>query len=885
MRTLRDCVLALFSCMILLLTGCPNNASREGMLPDAPAEIAEGYIRVNYKDSGAWTLWVFNDFAEEEKNKCIAWPNGIPFAYQNGDFISVDVKLAEEPSKLGMIVVNSTGNKGTTDKDVIFNFPGRYNELFLFPNDSVAYVSANKGVPKGVSAAQFVSDTVITVSGDDLTLSASTVKIIDRNEKIIPISKYDSSSMTITLAESVKSSYSKNAPYRLTVSDSNVVDTVTISLDPSLIDSWFGTEAVKSIEADGLKLGVMPSGNTASFKTWAPLASSVSLLLYSDSSSLKSIAKSFPMDAEDNGFWIKKDVDISGAKYYQYEIENNGIKNKVSDIWAYVASADSVASQIATVDDAEATPADWETSYTNPWNDEDYRDAIIYEMHIRDWSRAVVSDSTGKFLDIANSKEIIAHLKDIGITHVQVLPMFDYSQKNDDKNYNWGYNPYHYNVPEGRYVTKDYKDGTQAVSEMRTMIKALHDAGIAVNMDVVYNHTSGTGAGSLYDMSVPEYFYRMSGSGYSNGSGCGNEVATNHAMVKHYVIESLKHWMNDYHINGFRFDLMGLHEQSTMKEIYEELYKIDPKVMVYGEPWTGGDSAVSNGVNGVVATTAGYGVGAFDDDFRDAIKGKEFGGFQIGHIQGSFSDTKIINGLKGGSARNSISEKAGLSLHYIECHDNYTLFDKLAYSAAVEAGTSGLIGSDSIAPKFPKSLTDAQLKTIKMQEKLAAAYIFLAQGTPFINGGQEFMRTKKGNPDSYAADTKGGITWTNSAGQYNIDDCNTIDLGFRTKYSDVYNTYKALIQIRKDFDAFRRGKYVEASSVDSTKGITLYSTDGSDGKTYNVYFNATDTDYTLKTAVKGYKFTISESTGTYSVSETEESINNIPARSFIILKK
>ncbi|MDE5899689.1 MAG: alpha-amylase, partial [Treponemataceae bacterium] len=411
-------------------------------------------------------------------------------------------------------------------------------------------------------------------------------------------------------------------------------------------------------------------------------------------------------------------------------------------------------------------------------------------------------------------------------------------------------------------------------------------AGIAVNMDVVYNHTNGTGAGSLYDMTVPQYFYRMNGAAYSNGSGCGNEVATNHAMVKYYVVESLKHWMEDYHINGFRFDLMGLHEQSTMKEIYEELYKIDPKVMVYGEPWTGGTAAVVNGMTGAVTTADGYGVGAFDDDFRDAIKGGEFGGFKIAQVQENYNDAGIEAGLlgkSGGNNRNNTG-KPGLALHYVECHDNYTLYDKLAYSANVAAGVEGIIGGDAIVPKFLLNPTAAQLETIRKQDKLSAAYVFLAQGTPFINGGQEFLRTKKGNPDSYSADTKGGVTWTNTPGQYNIDDCNTIDLGFKTTYSDVYNTYKALIKIRKDYDAFTKGSYVTAANV-GVKGVTKYETDGSDGKTYQVYFNATSADCTLPKAVEGYKFTISEADGTYSVASASAAISVIPAKGFVILQK
>ena len=252
-------------------------------------------------------------------------------------------------------------------------------------------------------------------------------------------------------------------------------------------------------------------------------------------------------------------------------------------------------------------------------------------MHIRDWAKAFSKDNDGKFTEITaelgDSGKFATHLKDLGITHVQILPMFEYAEKYSDKNYNWGYNPYHYNVPEGRYVDYDTnKNGNDAVFQLREMVQAFHDAGIAVIMDVVYNHTSGTHSGSLYDMTVPNYFYRQNETGgYSNGSGCGNETASNRFMYRKYMIDSLKHWMKDYHINGFRFDLMGIHESDTMKEIYEELYKIDNKVMVYGEPWAGGDTATDEGAEEAVQSDTGLGAGAFDDDFRNAIKGGEFG--------------------------------------------------------------------------------------------------------------------------------------------------------------------------------------------------------------------------------------------------------------------
>ena len=645
---------------------------------------------------------------------------------------------------------------------------------------------------------------------------------------------------------------------------------------------------------------ILNEDGTATFKTWSNTASSCDVLLFETAADALAPTAALPSDFPEarkiamtksgDGYWAAESVPVGNNKYYQYRITNGSAIYNVSDIWHTVAGPDSIASQIVSIDDDAAKPEGWEAEYTNPWNGTDYIDAVIYEMHIRDWSRTVVSDSTGKFLDIANSETIISHLKDIGITHVQILPMFDYAQTNADSGYKWGYNPYHYNVPEGRYVTEGYADGTQAVKEMRTMIQKLHEAGIAVIMDVVYNHTNGTGTGSLYDMTVPKYFYRMTGNGdYSNGSGCGNEVATNNVMVRKYVIESLKHWMNDYHINGFRFDLMGLHEQSTMAQIYKELREIDSKVMVYGEPWTGGGSTVVNGCTGAVSSS-GYGVGAFDDDFRDAIKGPEYGGFQLGQVQGIvankeyYNDDGIIAGLTGKSGKNNrnTTGKPGLALHYVECHDNFTLYDKLVYSAEVAKGVTGIVGKENFARKFNRTPSTEEMELIEKQDKLAAAYIFLSQGTPFINGGQEFLRTKNGNPDSYSADTKGGIKWTNEAGNYNIDDCNTINLDFKATYNDVYNTYKGLIALRKaNSAAFGANKDAKAETVKGTDGkeiagVTKYTTGD-----FCVYFNATDKAVVITTT--GYSKSVDVSSGTPTESATPPT--SVPAKSFVILKK
>ena len=686
--------------------------------------------------------------------------------------------------------------------------------------------------------------------------------------------------------------------------------------------------SLKDYKYSGDDLGLTFDGEKAVFKVWAPLASKVNILFYDDVSkvgnfkaetvaakacgstteeSLKgdpSAENEMSLDKE-TGIWSYTLDSVGSKKYYKYQITNNGITYWTSDIYAKACSPDAIASQI--VDINAGTEYGTKEKYKNPFgsnglDNKDNSDAIIYEMHIRDWSRATVPNSTGKFNDFA-SDEVIAHLKDLGVTHVQILPMFEYAQVVNDDGYNWGYNPYHYNVPESRYT--DYssdKDGMATVEQARAMIKKLHENGIAVIMDVVYNHTAGTQGGSLYDSTVPYYYYRIKADGtYSNGSGCGNETDSEAPMFRKYMIDSLKHWMLDYHINGFRFDLMGIHSKEAMKEIYEALSEIDQNVLVYGEPWTGGDCLVEDGATQAVSAGS-YGVGAFDDDFRDAVKGAEFGGFKTGQVQGeikdakgsvigTFNDTGIADGLVGESGKNNRNGtgEPGLALHYVECHDNFTLYDKLVYSLKENLEDVQKADKDGkIATKWPASVSEEQLELIKKEDKLAAAFVILSQGTPFMNGGQDFLRTKKGNPDSYSADTKGGIEWTNEPGEYNIDDVNTIDLSMKTTYSDVYNVYKSLISLRKaNPDAFGKNtsavagkaKTINAGKEVRTSGITKYTTGA-----FRIFFNATDDEVEIASGeMTGYTKVIDVTSGTPKESTTVPT--SIPAKSFVILKK
>lgn len=877
-------------------------------------------VHVLYAPADSLVAWSWAEYSGGDKKdyKCDVWDKketeGLIFTKGENQF-DLTYKV-DNTADLGILFV---ANKAQTDDIIIpkekltegAHFYFIYGQKDIYDsateckglkNASIVSKDGNilNLVVFGCKSATKDSFTVTDKTGAELTIAS--VNATDTSAKI-----------TLTNGDVSK------RPYSVTLNGS---DTVSANISSDLIDEL-------ELKYTGDDLGVNISGNSATFKVWAPSASKVSILFYdsvSDIGTYKALTvaakanggtdeeelKGSPSETQEmavdnaTGVWSYELSSIGSKKYYKYQIEVDGKTLYVCDINAKVCAPDSIAAQIVDINNSSATPSGW-GEYENPFKGSTYNDAVIYEMHIRDWSRATEKDSTGKFKDFA-SDEVIAHLKDLGVTHVQILPMFDYAQVNADENYNWGYNPYHYNVPEGRYV--DYssdKDGTAAVKQLREMIQKLHDNGISVIMDVVYNHTSGTTTGSLYDSTVPGYFYRLNADGsYINGSGCGNEVATNHAMVKKYVIDSLKHWMQDYHINGFRFDLMGCLESETMKEIYDELYKIDPKVMVYGEPWTGGTSGVVEGASAAVSGSSDNGVGAFDDDFRDAIKGAEFGGFNIGQIQSANSDSGIVKGLIGESGSNNRNSTGftGLALHYAECHDNFTLYDKLVYSLDI-TNTKKLDSTGNVAKSWPASVSEEQIDLIKKQNKLAAAYIFLSQGTPFINGGQEFMRTKKGDPDSYAPDTKGGIKWTSryNGGTYvdatDIDDVNSIDLSFKTKYADVYNTYKGLISLRKSSTAFTAGTSSTAKTL--SKGVTLYNAK-SDSEEYEVIFNASENDYVLTDVSiegnlglgikdyeisfgrKGKRVTISEKTGEVTTASEESVVSTVPAKSFVILK-
>ncbi|MGN0586931.1 MAG: type I pullulanase [Oscillospiraceae bacterium] len=541
---------------------------------------------------------------------------------------------------------------------------------------------------------------------------------------------------------------------------------------------------------DGDDLGAVYSKEKTVFKLWAPLAENVSVHLYHTCTDEKPY-RNLPMQKGKNGVWEKEVFGDLDGVYYTYLVTNDGIEQETIDIYARSAGVNGAMGMV--LDTAACNPAGWASQdYVEL---EHYTDACLYELHIRDFS----IDPSGNFcykgrflafieqglINAGGDSVGIDHLKEMGITHVHLMPAFDYATVDESNlrkpQFNWGYDPQNYNVPEGSYSTDPF-NGKTRVAEFKRMVYALHRAGIGVVMDVVYNHTYAT-ADSCFTKTFPKYYYRQWDNNpdlYSNGSGCGNELATERAMVRKYIIDSLVYWATEYKIDGFRFDLMGLYDKDTINEAYRRLHEINPNVILYGEGWTGGDTPLpweSRCMKLNARSTPD--VAFFSDDFRDTVKGNNFENKQRGYVNGAHGSEDFVREIMSGRIAHpqlpnlqkyAWTDSPCQTVNYVEAHDNLTLWDKLYYTNS----------------------TESVEKRARM-DKLAAAMVFLAQGIPFIQAGQEFLRSKP---------FPGGMAFDHNSYK-SPDAINSIKWNRKSEYKNVCDYYKGLIALRKAHTAFR----------------------------------------------------------------------------------
>lgn len=594
---------------------------------------------------------------------------------------------------------------------------------------------------------------------------------------------------------------------------------------------------------DGNDLGAVYTPESTVFRMWAPTASAVTLNLYEKGDG-DNLIESLPMESDVKGTWVyEKTGDLNGV-YYTYSVTVNGVTKEAVDLYAKTTGVNGNRGMVIDLDatDPEGFADDKRPAFVSP------TDAVIYELHVRDLSSDKSSgiENTGKFLGLTetgttNSDGLptgLDHIKDLGVTHVQLLPVYDYAtvdeSKPDSGQFNWGYDPKNYNVPEGSYSTDPY-NGEVRVQEFKELVQTLHENDIRVVMDVVFNHTYSLEE-SNFQKTVPDYFYRRNGDSYSNASGCGNETASERAMMRKYMIDSVVYWATEYHIDGFRFDLMAIHDRDTMNAIRDALNEVDPSIIIYGEGWTSGDSPLAESERALKRSNYLLnGVGAFSDDIRDSLKGNVFNDLDTGFINGKPGMEESVKISVVGCTENEQTDytnhnqasafwsgSPSQTINYLSCHDNLALWDKLAIANAADS-------------------TEDRIK----MNKLGSAIVFTSQGIPFLQAGEEMLRSKP------SATTEGGF---DSNSYCSPDSTNSIKWDNKGNVSDVYEYYKGLIAFRKAHGALRMPvtEQVQAHLTfldDMPKNVVAYtitgSPNGESAETLFVVYNANKEDVSI----------------------------------------
>lgn len=631
---------------------------------------------------------------------------------------------------------------------------------------------------------------------------------------------------------------------------------------------------------EGSDLGSTYSKESTKFRVYAPTADKVVLNLYKDGLEGEPFCGIEMKKAEKGTYVAEVEGDNHGV-YYTYMAEVDGKVKEAVDPYAKAVGANGIRGMIV---DLEATnPAGFveESRPKKPKN----VDSVIYELHIRDFSIDESSGmkNKGKYLAFTEEgtsnkdklKTGVDHLKELGVTHVHLLPTFDYGSVDETKlevpQFNWGYDPVNYNVPEGSYSTDPFH-GEVRIREFKEMVQALHKQGICVVMDVVYNHVFDAEQFS-YQKLVPDYFFRMNKDKFSDASACGNETASNHLMVRRFMVDSLVYWAKEYHIDGFRFDLMAIHDITTMNEIRKALSEIDEDIIIYGEGWTADESPLPEKERALKKYTYRMpGIAAFSDDIRDAVKGSVFEELEKGFVSGEPDLEKLIQfSVTGATGHSSLyKEKSkekkklpkpwaaepGQCVNYTSCHDNYTLWDKLVVSNA-----------------------EKNKEELKAMNKLAATIVFTSQGIPFIHAGEEILRSK---PDKNA-------TFGYTENSYNsTDEINSIKWDTKKENMDMFQYYQGLIAFRKETQALRLRTKEEVENCiefcDVKSGMISYSIKTDQEELFIIY-NAKETDTEVSLPKGNFEVYINKDlAGTTPLSKEEGKVS-VAGISAMVLKK
>ena len=554
----------------------------------------------------------------------------------------------------------------------------------------------------------------------------------------------------------------------------------------------------------GNDLGNTYTKTETKMRVWAPTATAVKVVTYAKADTPLAGGVEIEMTQDVNGTWVAKISGDQDGLIYNYRVTVDGVTNEAVD--PYVRATTINGARGVVVDLAKTNPANWKK--TKPAFSGKTTDAVIYELHVRDFSidasSGIPAAHKGKFLAFTNlntsfngQKTGISAIKDLGVTHVELLPFFDFASVDEaSPGFNWGYDPQNYNVPEGSYSSDPTKP-TARITELKQAIQAMHDLKLRVNMDVVYNHVYNAGAFSQESI-VPGYWFRTDETGsLTNGTGVGNDTASERPMVRKFIVDSVKYWATEYNLDGFRFDLMGIHDIQTVNEITAALKAIDPTIIVIAEGWNMGtlpDDQKANQINIAKLNN----VAMFNDQIRDGLKGSVFNATDTGWATGKISAAAdVLAGIVGNTDYSAAfltkwtTTAPGQSVNYVESHDNLSLADKLTASV--------------------KGVSPAGVAQLS---QFASSVAFLAQGVPFLQAGQEFLRSKNGNENSYNAD----------------DATNSLKWSTKVKYVATTKYYQGLFALRAAHPAFRMSTTAQVKAnlkfLKTTNDVIAYSLNG-----------------------------------------------------------
>ncbi|XMB86949.1 type I pullulanase [Mycoplasmatota bacterium WC44] len=780
-----------------------------------------------------WNLWIWPE--EPESSVSLGPENGAyPFTSEDDFGVVATINLSEtnlSNSTLAGIIVRTNNWDKDVALDRYFSLePNKDGEIHIYlvqANENIYTDSFKVDISNKIFDADFIDSNTIQFT-TTIKVATDKISILENGQEFEIKEVYDGGT---TRRLDVSNPISLINDYQIVI---DFGDGDVKTKDIGLSGLFNSDEFNDQFAYDG-ELGAIHTSEKTIFRLWAPISDKVFVNLYeyghpSDLTDYQGNAgvddyySRYEMTSTEKGVW---EVTVNGdldKVYYTYEVTNDNSTYEVVDPYAKSTGVNGDRGMVICIDNK--APIGWENDI-RPQNLDNYQDSILYELHVRDLTtnsswygpeeyRGKYKGFTVEGTEYNGISTGIEHLKELGVTTVHLLPVFDYAivdetklldanyQDVNDGIFNWGYMPENFNTPEGSYSTDPY-NGEVRVIEFREMVMALHNANIRVVMDVVYNHTAYS-AESKWHKIFPEYYHRMVGDTFSNGSGTGNETASERYMMSKYIVDSVVYWANEYHIDGFRFDLMKLHDVDTMNKVASALHEIDETIIVYGEPWDAGGSALNAGIAASKDTLKKMpNTAIFNDATRDAIKGSVFDDKAIGFVQGStFDNNKIMLGIVGGVDHGAIPKTDSFtlnpsqSINYVTAHDNLTLHDKLNLSTS--------------------ELTSIEIANMVKQSN---AIILTSQGVPFLHAGVDFMRTKP------CVDGECDPTNTYDHNSYRSpDSTNQLDWELKDKNIDIYNYYKGLIALRSQHPAFRMNTTSEVNDhlafITNEEGLISY---------------------------------------------------------------